>query len=153
MGRAGVRRGGGGRGHGSGARERERTAPRTDIARQRQVVDAFLAAARGGDFEALLALLDPDVVIRSDFPGAPRETRGAARYARQAAAGGARAAAEGAWAAQAALVNGAVGVIVAPRGRLQMVSEFTIENGKIVAIELITDPDRLRQLELAVLED
>ena len=116
------------------------------------MVDAFLAAARADDFQGLLAILDPDVVLRSDRAGAPRETRGAAEYARRAAAGGARAAASGAWAAQPALVNGAVGVIVAPRGRLTMVLAFTIENGKIVAVDFIADPERLGQLELAVLD-
>src|SRR5215210_7638732 len=89
-----------------------------DRTRQRAVVDAFLAAARGGDFEALLAVLDPDVVLRTDRPtlptGAPRETYGAAAVARRAMVGGARA-------APPALVNGAVGVVVAPRGRLLMV--------------------------------
>jgi RNA polymerase sigma-70 factor (ECF subfamily) len=123
-----------------------------DLEQQRAVVDAFLAAARAGDFQGLLAVLDPDVVLRSDRAGAPREIRGAAEYARRAAAGAALAAASGAWAPQPALVNGAVGVIVAPRGRLTMVLEFTIENGKIVAVDGITDPERLGNLELAVLD-
>jgi RNA polymerase sigma factor (sigma-70 family) len=123
-----------------------------DLDQQRAVVDAFLAAARAGDFQGLLAVLDPDVVLRSDRAGAPREIRGAAAYARRAAAGGALAAASGAWAAQPALVNGAIGVIVAPRGRLTMVLQFTIENGKIVAVDGITDPERLGELELAVLD-
>jgi RNA polymerase sigma-70 factor (ECF subfamily) len=116
------------------------------------VVDAFLAAARAGDFQGLLAVLDPDVVLRSDRPGTPREIRGAAEYARRAAAGGALAAARGGWAAQPALVNGAVGVVVAPRGRLTMVLQITIADDKIVAVDGITDPRRLAELELAVLE-
>ena len=92
------------------------TVPDADLTRQREVVDAFLAAARGGDFDALLAVLDPDVVLRADRaavpPGASREVRGAAAVAKQGGhVGGARA-------AQPALVNGAVGVVVAPRGRL-----------------------------------
>jgi RNA polymerase sigma-70 factor (ECF subfamily) len=138
----------------AGASQRDASAPAsaTELRRQREVVDAFLAATRSGNFEALLALLDPDLVLRSDRADAPRETRGAAAYARRAAAGGARAAAQGAWAAALALVNGAVGVIVAPRGRLMMVFEFTIENGKIVVIDAIADPERLASLELAVLD-
>jgi RNA polymerase sigma-70 factor (ECF subfamily) len=136
--------------HGVGAREGADLVPDVDLSRKRDVVDAFLAAARGGDFEALLAVLDPDVVLRSDraaLPaGAPREIRGAAAVARRAVVGGARA-------AQPALVNGAVGVIVAPRGRLLMVLDFTIRDGKIVAIDAIADPERLRQLDLAMLTD
>jgi len=119
-----------------------------DLTRQREVVDAFLAASRRGDFEALLAVLDPNVVLRSDPsmvpPGAPLETRGAPILARRAAMGGARG-------AQPALVNGAVGLVVAPRGRLMMVVRFTITDGKIVEMESIADPERLRELDLALL--
>jgi RNA polymerase sigma factor (sigma-70 family) len=126
------------------------TSRSADLTRQREVVDAFLAAARGGDFEALLAVLDPDVVLRSDAaavpPGAPTEIRGATAIARRAAKAGARA-------AQPALVSGEVGVIVAPRGRLLMVIRFTIANGKIVEIEAVSNPDRLRLLDLAILTD
>jgi RNA polymerase sigma factor (sigma-70 family) len=124
--------------------------PDADLTRQREVVDAFLAAARGGDFDALLAVLDPDVVLRADPsavpPGASREIRGAAAVAMRAAKGRARA-------AQPALVNGAVGVVVAPRGRLLMVLSFTIERGRIVEIDAIADPARLRQIDLTVLND
>jgi RNA polymerase sigma-70 factor (ECF subfamily) len=126
------------------------TAPDPDLTRQREVVDAFLAASRGGDFDALLAVLDPDVVLRIDRAavpsGAATEFRGAAVVAKRAAKGGARA-------AQPALVNGAVGVVVAPRGRLMMVLGFTIARGRIVEIDAIADPERLRQLGLAVLTD
>jgi RNA polymerase sigma-70 factor (ECF subfamily) len=126
------------------------TVPDTDLVRQRAVVDAFLAAARGGDFDALVAVLDPDVVLRADRAavpaGASTEVRGAAAVARRAAMGGARA-------AQPALVNGAVGVVVAPRGRLLLVLGFTITRGKIVAIDVVADAERLRQLDLAVLND
>jgi RNA polymerase sigma-70 factor (ECF subfamily) len=125
-------------------------APDPDLTRQREVVDAFLAAARGGDFEALLNVLDPDVVLRSDPivlpPGAPTEIRGAEAIAERAAKRGARA-------ARPALVNGAVGVIVAPRGRLLMVLRFTIKDGKIVEMEAVADPERLRRLDLAILND
>jgi RNA polymerase sigma-70 factor (ECF subfamily) len=122
----------------------------TDLIRQREVVDAFLAAARGGDFAALLAVLDPDVVLRSDSAavplGAPRVVRGAAAVANRAVKGGARS-------AQPALVNGAVGVVVAPLGRLMMVLDFTIERGKIVSIDATAEPERLQELDLAVLND
>jgi RNA polymerase sigma factor (sigma-70 family) len=136
--------------HGVSGREGTDLVPDVELSRQRDVVDAFLAAARGGDFEALLAVLDPDVVLRTDRaarrPGMPAEIRGAATVAEQAVRGRARA-------AQPVLVNGAVGVIVAPRGRLLMVLDFTIEDGKIVAIDAIADPERVRQLDLAMLTD
>jgi RNA polymerase sigma factor (sigma-70 family) len=136
--------------HGAGGREGADVVLDADLARQRDVVDAFLAAARGGDFQALLAVLDPDVVLRTDHPplatGGSREIRGAAVVARRATVGGARA-------AQPALVNGAVGVIVAPRGRLLMVLDFTIRDGKIVAIDAIAKPERLSQLDLAMLTE
>jgi RNA polymerase sigma factor (sigma-70 family) len=126
------------------------TVPDPDLDRQREVVDAFLAASRRGDFEALLAVLDPDVVLRGDAvamrSAAPKEIRGAAALANRAAKGGARA-------AQPALVNGAVGVVVAPRGQLTMVLSFTTVDGKIVAIDAIGDPERLRELDLAVLSE
>src|SRR5918998_1185959 len=126
------------------------TSPGADLTRQREVVDAFLAAARGGDFDALVAVLDPDVVLRADSgavpAGASREVRGAAAVAKRAAKRRARA-------ARPALVNGAVGVVVAPRGRLLMVLGFTISGGKIVEIDAIADPERLRQLDLAPLDD
>src|SRR5215211_942920 len=126
------------------------TSPEADLTRQREVVAAFLAAARGGDFEALLAVLDPDVVLRADHgvmpAGASREVRGAPAVAKRAAKGRARA-------ARPALVNGEVGVVVAPRGRLLMVLGFTIGDGKIVEIDAIGDRERLSQLDLALLDD
>jgi RNA polymerase sigma factor (sigma-70 family) len=125
-------------------------APNPDLARQREVVGAFLAAARGGNFEALLNVLDPNVVLRSDLnvlpPGAPTEIRGAEAVAGRAIGGGARA-------AQAALVNGSIGVIVAPRGRLLRVIRFTIKDRKIIEMEAVADPERLRRLDLAILND
>ncbi len=124
-------------------------APNAELSRQREVVDAFLAAARGGDLDGLLAVLAPDVVLRNDRAaapaGAPREIHGAAEVARRAFVGRARA-------AQAALVNGAVGVVVAPRGRLLMVLDFTIREGRIVAIDAIADRERLDALDLALLD-
>jgi RNA polymerase sigma-70 factor (ECF subfamily) len=125
------------------------TAPEVDLVRQRQVVGAFLAAARGGDFEALLTLLDPEVVLRADPAavslGAAREVYGAAGVA-ETFSGRARA-------AQPALVNGAAGLVWAPGGRPRVVFGFTIMDGKIVAIDLVADPARLRQLDLAILDE
>jgi ketosteroid isomerase-like protein len=116
---------------------------------RRRAVDAFLAASRGGDFDALLAMLDPDVVLRADrsvvAPGAPREFHGALAVATQQLTHRAKF-------AQPALVNGSAGVVVAPRGRLLLVIDFTYQGGKITEIDVVADPARLRQLELAVLE-
>jgi RNA polymerase sigma factor (sigma-70 family) len=136
----------------SRARRRVRgadTSYELDLTRQREVVDAFLAAARDGDFDALVAVLDPDVVLRSDraaLPaGVPREVHGAPAVARRALVGRARA-------ARPALVDGAVGVVVAPRGRLLMVLDFKIRDGKIVEIDAVADPERLNQLDLSLLD-
>jgi len=136
----------------SRARRRVRggaVAPDADLTRQREVVAAFLAASRDGDFDALLAVLDPDVVLRADPdavpPGASREVRGASAVA-DTFSGRARA-------ARPALVNGAAGAVWAPRGRPRVVFGFTITGGKIVEIDLIADPARLRRLDLAVLDD
>ena len=120
-----------------------------DRTSQREVVDTFLAALRGGDFDALVALLDPDVVVRADGPpGAPREVRGARTWAK-----GAIAFSRHARFARPALVNGAVGVVMAPRGRLFRALSFTITRCKIVQIDVIADPERHRQLDLAVVND
>jgi RNA polymerase sigma-70 factor (ECF subfamily) len=136
----------------SRARRRVRgggTVPEADLTRQRAVVDAFLIASRGGDFDALLAVLDPDVVFRADRrlvpAGASGEIHGAAAVARQFAGR--------AQLARPALVNGVVGAIVAPHGRLMMVLRLTITRGKIAAIDVIADPVRLGQLDLAVLDN
>jgi RNA polymerase sigma-70 factor (ECF subfamily) len=123
-----------------------------DLSRQREVVDAFLAALRGGDFEGLLAVLDPDLVVQADpaavAPGGSREVRGAQAWAK-----GALAFSRGARFARPALVNGVVGVIVAPRGRLFRVLSFRFTGGKIGRIDVVGDPARLRQLDLAVLNE
>jgi RNA polymerase sigma-70 factor, ECF subfamily len=125
--------------------------PDVDLARQREVVDAFLAAARGGDFDALLAVLDPDVVLRVDRgavrPGESRESRGAPAVAEQV-----RTFARLAPFARPALVNGAAGFVVAPRGRPVAVAGFTVVGGRIVEIDLLADPARLRELDLTVLD-
>ena len=126
------------------------TVPDADIRRQRTVVDAFLAAARDGDFDALLELLDPDVVLRADAgalpSGASREMRGA-----QAVAEGARTFARLARLARPALVNGAAGYVVAQHGRPVSVAGFTVRHGKIVEIDILADPERLRQIDLSLL--
>ncbi|MBA2636729.1 MAG: sigma-70 family RNA polymerase sigma factor [Solirubrobacterales bacterium] len=139
----------------SRARRRVRGAapvPDADLGRQREVVDAFLAASRGGDFDALLAVLDPKVVLRADYGAGPA---GASKVVR-----GARAVAEQALTfsrfapfAQPALVNGAAGVVTAPGGEPLAVMGFTVARGKIVEIDILADPERLRRLDLAVLED
>jgi len=136
----------------SRARRRVRlgsAAPDPDLMRQREVVDAFLAALRGGDFEGLLAVLDPDLVVRADMPGAPApsEVRGAAVWAKGAVAYG-----HLARNVQLALVDGAIGLVMAPRGRLSRALTFTIANGRITAIEVIGDPARLGQLEVAAVD-
>jgi ketosteroid isomerase-like protein len=126
--------------------------PDADLTRQREVVDAFFAAARGGDFDGLVAVLDPDIVLRADWgavrPGASREVRGA-----PAVAEGALTFSQFAPFAQPALVNGAAGVVVAPRGRPVSVMGFTVRGGKIAEIDILADPARLRRLDLAVLND
>jgi RNA polymerase sigma factor (sigma-70 family) len=122
-------------------------------AQQRAVVDAFLVALRGGDFEGLLSVLDPDLVVRSDIAGpagAPDEIRGAAVWAKQAVPFG-----KAARFARPVLVNGAVGIVMAPRGRLFRALRFTFadgENGKIAAIEVIGDPARLGALDLSIVD-
>jgi RNA polymerase sigma-70 factor (ECF subfamily) len=136
----------------SRARRRVRGAepPDRDLARQRQVVDAFFAAARGGDFDALVAVLDPDVVLRADggLPGASAIIRGAQVVAGQALmfAGPARL-------VRPVLVNGAVGVVVTVDGRPVSVMGFTVTGGKISAIDALVDPDRRSRLDLAALDD
>jgi RNA polymerase sigma factor (sigma-70 family) len=121
-----------------------------DLARQRAVIDAFFRAARGGDFDTLVTLLHPDVVLRSDYggrrPAAAKITRGARAVASQARAlPGAE--------LHPALVNGAAGVVITVRGRPYAVMGFTIADGKIIEIEAIADPDRVRRIAAAVLSD
>src|SRR5215475_1953297 len=118
----------------------------SDLQSQRVVVDAFLAALRAGDFEGMLAVLDPDVVVQMDagVPGAPREFRGAANWARGATAAFSRFARF----VQPALINGSVGLVVAAGGKLSRALSFTFANGRIVTAEIITESDRLQQLDL-----
>jgi RNA polymerase sigma factor (sigma-70 family) len=125
--------------------------PDADRTRQREVVEAFLAAARAGDFQALVELLDPEVVLRADAGAVARASR-AVRGA-EAVAGQALAFAGLAPFARAALVNGAAGIVAARGGRPVAVLGFTVAGGKIVEIDILADRSRLAQLDLAELED
>jgi RNA polymerase sigma-70 factor (ECF subfamily) len=117
-----------------------------DLPRQRELVEAFLAASREGDFEGLLAVLDPDVVFRIDAGGSGPRARepvtGAEAVARQVLVRGRPFARF----ARPAIVNGVAGVVVAPAGRPLAVVAFTSARGRIVAIDLIADPEKLRRL-------
>ena len=144
----------------SRARRRVRGSPTPSDAgraRQREVVEAFLRAARAGDIEGLLAVLDPDAVIRidgaarvataaADAADAPREIRGASTWAKQLIA-----LSRGLRFVQPALINGSVGLILATGGKLSRVLTFTFTNAKIARLEVIGDPARLRELDIAVL--
>jgi RNA polymerase sigma-70 factor (ECF subfamily) len=122
--------------------------PDPDLVRQREVVDAFISALRAGDFQGLLAVLDPDLVVRADLPaGAPTEIRGAAVWAKGAVTYG-----HMARLTQPALVDGAIGVVVAPQGRLVRALRFTIANGKITEIEVIGNPARLGELDVSIVD-
>ena len=127
----------------------EAPAPDADLGLQRKVVDAFVAAARDGDFEALLRVLDPDVVVRADRgalgPRAPRVVRGA-RAVAEVAVSFARLAPS----ARPAVVNGAAGVLVVRDGRPYSVLSFAIRGGKILAIDIMADPARLGQVDPAL---
>jgi RNA polymerase sigma factor (sigma-70 family) len=129
----------------------ENTVPDADLDTQREVVDAFLAAARDGDFDALIAVLDPDVVLRADIgplaAGGAREVRGAAAVAGQALAYSQRG-----LLVQPALINGAAGAVSILDGQPFSVGGFTVRGGKIVAIDILADPERLRRLDLTILD-
>ena len=138
----------------SRARRRVRGAPVPDAAleAQREVVDAFLAAAREGDFERLVSVLDPDVVLHADFgPSAPRgrlELHGVEAVTRQA-----RTYSRLGLVIRPALVNGAAGVVTFRNGEPFSVGAFTVRGGRIVEIDFLADPERVRQVDLTVLED
>ena len=128
----------------SRARRRVRGAvpePDADLSEQRAVVDAFIAAAREGDFEALVAVLDPDVVIRVDRGTIALETRGAEAVARRAITFR-----QLAPHARPEIVSGVPGFVVADGARVLSVAAFTVARGRIVAIDLLADPERLRDL-------
>jgi RNA polymerase sigma-70 factor (ECF subfamily) len=128
----------------------EPTVPDTDLGRQRELVDAFMAAARSGDFEALLGVLDPDVVVRADSGvGIERELRGAAVVARNASAFHRLG-----LLTRPAVVNGVAGAVaLRDDGTAFSVGAFTVRGGKIVAIDFLADPVRLAGLDLAVFTD
>jgi RNA polymerase sigma-70 factor (ECF subfamily) len=130
----------------------ENTVPDADLEAQREVVDAFLAASREGNFEALLAVLDPDVVLRADsgagLPGGTIEVRGAAEVARRALTFRRLD-----LVARPALINGAAGVVSILDGRPFSVGGITVRGGKIVEIDILADPERLSQLDLGVLDE
>lgn len=139
----------------SRARRRVQSAPAgaaADLVEQREVVRAFLEALRAGDFEGLIALLDPDAVVRADAvaagPGGAQEIRGARNWA-----AGALAFSRAARFVQPALVDGTVGAVWAPRGHLLRALRFTIRDGRIVEMDVIADPSRLQRLDLATLND
>jgi RNA polymerase sigma factor (sigma-70 family) len=127
-------------------------APDPDLARQRKVVDAFFRAARGGEFDSLVALLDPNVVLRSDYggrrPAAPKVIHGAAGVAGQALLG----ALPGAE-LHPALVNGTAGMVITVHGRPYAVMGFTVADGKIIEIDAIADPERVGRIAAAVLSE
>jgi RNA polymerase sigma-70 factor, ECF subfamily len=124
------------------------TPPDASRTRQREIVEAFLAASRGGDFAALLEVLDPDVVFRADPAatrlGGPSEIRGAAAVATSFLGR--------AQTAKAALIDGGIGAVVAPGGKLLLTLSVTVVDGRIVAIDAVADPERLARLELAVFD-
>jgi RNA polymerase sigma-70 factor (ECF subfamily) len=139
----------------SRARRRVRAQPTTpdaDLGAQREVVNAFMAAARDGDFDALVATLDPDVVLHSDGgtarPAASSQVRGALEVARRAAM----------WSRvdlvmHPALVNGAVGAVATRGGVVFSIASIIVRNGKIAEMDFIADPERLARLDLTMLDD
>jgi RNA polymerase sigma factor (sigma-70 family) len=137
----------------SRARRRVRgvsTLPEDEVAQQQSLVEKFLAALRLGDATKLLEVLDPTFAVHADAAaaaaGVSTDIRGAEAWAKQAIK-----AARGARLARPAMVEGSVGLIVAPRGRLFRVLRFTFANGRIAAMEVIGDPERLRAIEVGVL--
>ena len=127
----------------------ERAVPDADLGTQWEVVEAFLAASQEGDFDRLVAVLDPDVVVRADFGrvGGARETRGAAAVARQAL-GYARIGLE----LRPALINGVPGAVAFRDGKPFSIGAVAIRNGKIVELDFLNDPERLRQVDLTILD-
>jgi RNA polymerase sigma factor (sigma-70 family) len=130
--------------------QRENPVPDADLDAQSEVVDAFLAAARDGDFEGLLRVLDPDVVLRVDLgpEGGFREVRGAVEVASQATGYATALGLD----MRRALVNGAAGAVATLAGELYSVGAVTVRNRKIVTIDILADPERLRRLDLTILD-
>jgi RNA polymerase sigma-70 factor (ECF subfamily) len=126
----------------------ERTDPDPDLDRQREVVDAFLAASREGDFDALVRVLDPDVVLHADFgEGRTQELHGA-----EAVAGQAQMYSRLGLVVHSALINGAVGAVTTRDGRPFSVGAITVRDGKIVEMDWLADPARLAELDLTILD-
>jgi RNA polymerase sigma-70 factor (ECF subfamily) len=127
----------------------ENAVPDVDLNAQREVVEAFLAAAREGDFERLVAVLDPDIVLRADLgpAGESRVVRGA-----RAVAGQALFYSRLGLTMKPALINGAVGVVTFLDGEPYSVGGVTVRGGKIVEVDILADPHRLRQLDLTILD-
>ncbi len=127
----------------------ERTVPDADLETQREVIDAFLAAAREGDFDRLVAVLDPDVVLRQDFGpvGGSREMRGAA-----AVAGRALGYAQIGLDIRPALINGVAGAVAFRHGQPFSIGAVTVRNGKIAELDFLLDQERLRELDLTILD-
>jgi len=128
----------------------ERTVPDADLATQRRVVDAFIAAAREGDFQGLLEVLDPEVVLRVDFgpPGESLEVRGSEVVAAQASSFG-----QMGLLVRPAIVNGVAGAVSSLDGETFSVGALTVRDGRIVEIDILADPARLRELDLTILDD
>jgi RNA polymerase sigma-70 factor, ECF subfamily len=120
---------------------------KSELVHQREIIDAFLAASREGDFEALLVVLDPDVVVHADSVAVRRGAQAGVHGSMAVA----RAVQGRAVAARPALINGSVGIVVAPRGKLLFVICLKFKEGKIAEFDVIAEPERLRQLDLAVL--
>jgi RNA polymerase sigma-70 factor (ECF subfamily) len=127
----------------------ERTVPDADLETQWEVIDAFLAAAREGDFDRLVAVLDPDVVLRQDFGpvGGSREMRGA-----ETVAGQAQGYAQIGLDIRPALINGVAGAVAFRDGQPFSIGAVTVRNGKIVELDFLADPERLSQLDLTILD-
>jgi RNA polymerase sigma-70 factor, ECF subfamily len=121
----------------------ENTVPDADLGAQREVVDAFVAAAREGDFEALVAILDPDVVLRADFGPGSREVRGAEAVARQATGYS-----QLGLVMHPVLINGVAGMVSTRDGRPFSVGAVTVRGGRIVEMDILADPERLSRLDL-----
>jgi RNA polymerase sigma factor (sigma-70 family) len=128
----------------------ERTVPDANLETQREVINAFLAAARDGDFDRLVAVLDPDVVLRQDFGpvGGSREIHGAAAVASQATSY-----AQIGLDIRPALINGVAGAVAFRDGQPFSIGAVTVRNGKIVELDFLGDPERLRQLDLTIFDD
>jgi RNA polymerase sigma-70 factor (ECF subfamily) len=129
----------------------ERTVPDADLETQWEVFEAFIAAARDGDFDRLIAVLDPDVVVRADFgpDGGWQEVRGAAAVARQALGYARGRVAD----IRPALINGVAGLVASLHGQPFSIAAATVRNSKIVELDFFNDPERLRLLDLTILDE